>query len=919
MTVEIGAGFNHYEILSAIGAGGMGEVYLAHDMRLERKVALKLLPEKFTMEKELLHRFVQEAKTASALNHPNIITIHEIGENNGTHYIATEFIEGETLREKIKNHSLNLNEKLDIVIQVAEGLAAAHQAGIVHRDIKPENIMIRFDGYVKILDFGLAKLTMPQNDSGEDFAVSLFQTEPGLVLGTPIYMSPEQARGYTLDSLTDIWSLGVVLYEMLSGKQPFTGKTITDLLAAIINSEPPPLSDYLTDCPEELGAIVNQLLRKNKYERYVSARDLTVDLKSIKRGLEFEELERSNTPDRPRAVSETKISLVEEKIPATSISNKDALLLTEFKNLTSDPVFDGTLKIALAVTLEQSPFLDIFSDAKVRQTLRLMERSPDELITPEIGREICQRRGLKAYITGTIASLGTLYVITLEAVNALTDEPIGRVLEQAESKEQVLKALGQAANGLREKLGESLSSIEKFDVPTEITTSSLEALKLYSLGFEQARKGKYLEDILFLKRAIELDPNFAFAYAALAMDYSNTNQPKLAAECAAKAFELRDRVTELERLRITYYYYSNTTGEIEKAIETLELWKQSYPRDVSARNNLCHCYSRVGQFEKALAAVNESLQMDSNSMVGNLNKASVLLSLNRFDEVKNSCLEAFAKNLDNWFFRYCLYQIGFVENNQAVMSEQLAFMKGEANEHNALEWQAGAATFLGQWQKAQDFSRRAIDSAIVEDAKGEAAEYASEQALRAAVLGQPEICNKSVQQALSLERNQVSLTRSALALALIGEEVETQSLIDELNEQYPKATLVNDLWLPTIIAALEFTCGEAKQTIELLENMKRYEPAAEFYPQYIRGLGFLKLGMSDKAFVEFKKILKNRGESPLSVLYPLAYWGAARALVLAGSKEKARESYKYLFFCWKDADEDFSTLVEAKKEFDNIK
>ncbi len=634
MTIEIGAVFNHYEILSAIGAGGMGEVYLARDIHLERKVALKLLPEKYTAESELLHRFIQEAKTASALNHPNIITIHEIGENNGTHYIATEYIEGETLREKIKNDLLDLNEKLDVAIQVAEGLSAAHPAGIVHRDIKPENIMIRFDGYVKILDFGLAKLTMPRD--GEDSVANLFQTEPGLVLGTPIYMSPEQARGYSVDSLTDIRSMGVVLYEMLSGELPFTGKTIMDLLSAIIHNEPMPLADYEINCPEELENIVTQLLCKNKYERYVSARDLAVDLKSIKRRVEFEELERSNAPDRPRSVSETKINTAGQKIPVTSISNKDALLLTEFRNMTGDPVFDGTLKIALAVTLEQSPYLDIFSDAKVRQTLRLMERSPDEIITPEIGREICQRRGLKAYITGTIASLGTLYVITLEAVNALTDEPIGRLLEQAESKEQVLKSLGQAANGLREKLGESLSSIEKFDVPTEITTSSLEALKLYAPGFEQARKGKYFEDILFLKRAIELDPNFAFAYTALAMDYSNTNQPKLAAECAAKAFELRGRVTELERLRITYYYYSNTTGEVEKAIETLELWKQSYPRDVSARSNLCHSYSRVGQFEKALAAVNESIRMDSNSMVGNLNKSSVLLSLNRFDKVKKS-------------------------------------------------------------------------------------------------------------------------------------------------------------------------------------------------------------------------------------------------------------------------------------------
>jgi serine/threonine protein kinase/Tfp pilus assembly protein PilF len=906
MNIAVGTQFGRYEILAPIGAGGMGEVYLAQDTKLKRKVALKLLLEKYTSDGELLQRFIQEAIAASALNHPNIITVYEIGESDGTHFIATEYIEGETLRDKMKKQSLSLGEKLDVMAQTAEALSVAHQAGIIHRDIKPDNIMIRHDGYVKILDFGLAKLVKTHEGDGKTFF-----TQPGFVMGTPHYMSPEQARGVTVDGRTDVWSLGVVLYELLSGKLPFVGETITDVLAAIISNDPPPLSG----CPAELANVVDKTLRKSKSERYDSAKELVVELKKLKRRFEFEESEPHISSANQGQSSRGSIS---QEVSSSSNVNKDSLLLTEFTNLTGDPVFDGTLKMALAISLEQSPFLHIFSDKQVRQTLRLMGLSCDERVTREIGSELCQRRGLKAYITGTISNLGTLYVITLEAINALTDEPIARLLEQAESKEQVIKALGQAATGLREKLGESLSSIEKFDAPLEVTTSSLEALKLYSLGFEQARKGKYLEDIPFLKQAIELDPNFAFAYAALAMDYSNTNQPKPAAECAAKAFELRDRVTELERLRITYYYYSNSTGEIGKAIETLEEWKQKYPRDVSARNNLSHSYARIGQYEKGLMAVREALQMDSNSTVSNLNLASLYLSLNRFDEVKEVCLKAIDKKIDNSYLNYCLYQVAFIGGDKAAMSDQLAVMSRRADEYYALEWQAATSAFRGEWRQAEIFSRRAIDLAALTDAKSEASFYAAEQAIRSAVLNTGLTLPK-VKQSLELERNQISLTRSALALALSGEENEIQPLLDELNADYPKDTLINDLWLPTIISALEFTCGEPKQTVELLETVKRYEHAAEFYPQYIRGLAYLKLEQSDKAFAEFQKILKHRGESPSSVLYTLAYLGAARALMLKGNAEKAQKAYNYLFFCWQNADDDLQLLIEAKKEFENVK
>ncbi|MDQ3712421.1 MAG: serine/threonine protein kinase, partial [Acidobacteriota bacterium] len=468
MTAASKKKIGRYKILSAIGAGAMGEVFLAEDPKLERKVALKILPERFTVNQDRLNRFIREAKAASSLNHPNIITIYEVGKFGGANFIATEFIDGETLRDILRKSGLSLDEVLSIFIQTAEALSAAHAAGIVHRDIKPENIMLRRDGYVKILDFGLAKLIEGSEEKSDYEGVTqeLGKTNPGVVMGTISYMSPEQARGLEIDVRSDVFSFGIVLYEMITGRKPFEGETISDIIAAILTQEPPLLKTFAPDAPKELQRIVKKTLQKKREKRYNSTRDLLGDLKDLREELLLE-TKLELTTAQGEIVSNLSFNLPIGRVnqtsaPTDSGSIKDALLLTEFGNLTGEAVFDATLKMALAFSLEQSPFLDIFPETKVRQTLRLMGRIPDERVTEDLGREICQRRGLKAYITGTIANLGTIYVLTLEAVNAQTGETIGRQLAQAESKEQVLAALGQAASGLREKLGESVRSIERF-------------------------------------------------------------------------------------------------------------------------------------------------------------------------------------------------------------------------------------------------------------------------------------------------------------------------------------------------------------------------------------------------------------------------------------------------------------------------
>jgi len=971
----------HYSIVRKIGAGGMGEVYLAQDKKLDRKVALKILPAEVASNQERMRRFVQEAKAASALNHPNIITIHEVGEADSRHFIATEFIDGETLRQRMKHGHLKVTDLLEIATQAAGALSAAHAAGIIHRDIKPENIMVRHDGYIKVLDFGLAKLTEPVGSIADTEAPTkaLVDTDAGIVLGTANYMSPEQAKGQQVDVRTDLWSLGAVIYEMAAGHPPFEAATSTEVIGLILNKEPLPLARYDRETPPELERIVTKTLTKDLEERYQTAKDLLVDLKRLKRQLDLEsEIERTVPPEfrtsgsrgvhtgtYAPAISEqvttigapssqvthqvTSAEYIVSEIKqhkkgfavtgavvfalalatvgyfliarrTAALTDKDAILLADFVNTTGDAVFDGTLKQGLAVQLGQSPFLNLFSDTRVRQTLRLMGHSPDDRVTAEIGREICQRQGLKAFIAGSIASLGSHYVLTLQAVNSQNGEVLASEQGEAESKEEVLKTLSQTAIKLREKLGESLNSLQRFDAPLEVTTSSLEALKAYSLAVEQANRGKWIEAMDHYKHALELDPNFASSYAGLGVSYANTNQPKLAGENMAKAYALRDRVSEVERLRITSFYYFYDTGELDKYIEVLELYKQTYPRDERPYVNLSVAYDRIGQWEKSAAEAGEAIRINPNTVAPHGNLARALMRLNRYDE-SIAVLDRALKQLklDSEPLHTWVYHNAFIRSDAAAMKHEVEQLTGKPNEYIALDWQTNSSAFGGQWRLAQDFSRRSIDLATHNNAKEVAAQYAAEEALRAAVFGQCAQTKSAAAQALSFEHNQVSLTRSSLALALCGEVAQAQSLVNELAKVYPHFTIVNEIWLPPTRAALELDRGNAAQAITELQAASRYEAAGEFWPQYVRGLANLKLGKGAEAAVEFQKILASRGYAVLSPLFPLAHLGLARAATLQGDAAKARKAYEDFFALWKDADGDIPVLIEAKKEYEKLK
>jgi serine/threonine protein kinase/tetratricopeptide (TPR) repeat protein len=963
----------------------MGEVYLAQDTtELGRTVAIKVLPAEVAADPKRMQRFVQEAKTVSALNHPNILTIYEFGQEGATRFIATEYVDGVTLREYLNpsqrgsshmsTHRPRLHEVLEIAAQIAAALDAAHEAKVVHRDIKPENVMLRRrDAIVKVLDFGLTKTTEP-SPSGQidsEAGTRAMHTEPGTLVGTIAYMSPEQsAASAQVDHRTDIWSLGVVLYEMIAARMPFEGRDKYRQIIAIQEADPPPLSRYAEGVPDRLEEIVAKALAKDPNRRYQTAKDLLIDLRNLSRRLDLDaEISRTLPPEfragtssqgpsalatasgfaQPTAQASTAgassaqyivSGIKAHKIAAAvtlailtvvaavaffvfrgrtpALTERDTILLTDFDNRTGDPVFDGTLKQALVVHLRQSPFLNLFAEERVRETLRLMNRSPDERVTASIGREICQRQGLKATLTGSIASLGRNYVINLEAVNAQTGEVLASEQAEAEGKEQVLRSLGEAATRLREKLGESLSSIQKFSLE-QVTTSSLEALKAYSLAAEQNIKGKYFESISALKHATELDPNFASAYTLLAANYTGTNQPGLAAEAARKAFELRGRVSEREQLLIADQYYAKETGELDKAIEALELCKQSYPRDQDARHNLGYRYSLIGQQEKAIEEYNEALRINPSLGITRTNLTLSLMRLNRFDEAKAMGEEVVTQKFDSVSVHRYLYHLAFIRGDTAAMQQQVDWASARPGEYDHLNWQAGAATFASQWQKAREFSNRAAEMAQQRNLQEEAVNSMASNAEGAAVLGLCQQTHAEIARTASLPPTPLSLFRAGIALALCGDAAQAQALNDEAVKRYPKFTIVNEIYLPLVRAAIELQRGNRAQVIQMLQAAGAYESVSFFYPNYLRGQAYLGEGKGAEAAHEFQTILDHRGWNPLSPLYPLAHLGLARAATLQGDAAKARQKYEDFFTLWKDADADIPLLIEAKKEYEKLK
>ena len=967
---------SHYRILEKLGAGGMGEVYLAEDIKLGRKVAIKVLSQEFTTNRDRLNRFEQEACAASALNHPNILTIHEVGEDNGSHFIATEYIDGKTLRRYMAGSPLEAGEILDIAVQAASALEEAHGAGIVHRDIKPDNIMVRRNGYVKVLDFGLAKLTEDATDrtpsDGEASTRVLVHTDAGVVMGTSHYMSPEQARGKPVDVRSDIWSLGVVMYEMVAGRVPFEGETSTDVIVAITQKEAPPLARFAPSVPAELDWIITKALRKEREDRYQTIRELLTDLRRLKQKLEFEvELERSVSPDsvsrssltaapatasgpvaptaetatHPASSAEYLVSEIKRhKTGATliaalvvlavaagvffyfsranALTDKDTILIADFVNTTGDPVFDGTLKQALAVQLGQTPFLNIYSDERVREALRFMGRSPDERVTKDIAREICQRQGLKALLAGSVSSLGSNYVITLDAINAQSGESIARQQVEANSKEQVLSALGKAALELREKLGESLSSIKKHDVPIEqATTSSLEALKAYAMGNEERAKGNNQEEIRFYKRAIELDPNFAMAYARMAVFHGNREEMEEARPYAQKAFDLRDRVSERERLYISEKYYNYVIGDVDKAMETLQTWTRLYPNDFVPHNNLALRYQEEGRYEEALKEALEAVRLSPNNTAARDNLIGTFAALGRFDEAAEALEQLRKLYPDATAVHFVDYNLAFVRGDQAVMDRESQWARGKASEPNFLSMEGSAAAALGKLKKAEELRQRGFEAFKSQNRNDNAAQLLIGLAFRQGAFGKCSEAKANATTALQLHKGKNTINGAAGVFADCGDGTRALALLAESLKLYPNDTVTVNMFAPVIRAQVERSRGNSTGALQLLESVRRYDRGliVGHYNNYLRGSAYLDLKRGQEAAAEFQKIIDHRGVDPMSELRPLAHVGLARAAAMSGDIARSRTAYQNFFAMWKDADPDLPILIQAKKEYEQLK
>jgi tetratricopeptide (TPR) repeat protein/predicted Ser/Thr protein kinase len=939
----VGQTVSHYRILEKLGGGGMGVVYKARDTRLGRLVALKFLPKDFAADPTAIVRFRREARAASSLNHRNICTIYDIGEDAGQSFIAMEYLDGQTLKHVIESGPIENQRVLQLATQTADALDAAHAQGIIHRDLKPANIFVTQRGQVKVLDFGLAKLPHTGPKAAGSARSGLLEgsseeqlTTPGMAIGSVAYMSPEQARGEEVDMRTDLFSLGAVFYEMASGQRAFDGNTVAVVFDAILNRDPECLTRLNPKVPEGLSRVVAKALRKDRQERYQSVAELLGDLKAIEDGGQVDggvgRVASKRMPWRTVVTVLMVLALAAiimmvfnfRQRRSHKLTEKDTIVLGDFANRTGDAVFDDTLKAAVSISLRQSPFLNVLPDSQVARTLQLMTRPASTKLTPEVAREVCQRAGSKAYLAGLIASLGSEYVLGLKAVNCQSGDTVAEEQVTAASREKVLDALGEAASKLRTELGESLATVQKFDVPLEqATTSSLDALNAYTMALATWDKQGDRASLPLFQRALDLDPNFAMAYGAIATIYHNLGEDGLARKNTTRAYELKERVTDSEKRTIEVRYHQYVTGDMEKAAQVLEVWAQNYPERPGIFYHLAPMYSQLGRYDKAVDGLRRAIRLDPTRAAGFFDLAEGLLALGHFDDAGGVLAEADRRKFQTEYLLRASYWRAFVGGDNGEMQRVLKRASDASGSQSSLLYERSKTeAYYGHFQKARDLSRAAVDLRIHEGDKEGAASCLAEASIRETEGGFVLRAWPYLARAEKISNGKDVQVLAALVSARIGDLKQAQKLSEDLDKKYPQDTFVQKYWLPVIHAALDLRKGKGSKAVDDLEPAAAIElgnsSPLTLYPAYVRGQAYLLVRNESRAAAEFQKFIDHPGIVLNFHLGALARLGRARAYAQSRDSAKARDAYQDFLTLWKDADPNIPILKQAKAEYSKL-